>query len=322
MSELSLLADIGGTNTRVALSRAGKVLHGSVRHYPNAQFDALEPVLRRYIAETGTETPAAACLAMAGPVRDGVGTLTNLDWTLDTHVLAAATGARTVTLLNDLQAQGHALGHLPSEALTPVVAGPPPRLDATQLVIGIGTGFNAAPVYQTLAGRFVPPAESGHVTLPRRSETEMRLAAFLESSHGFAAVEDALSGRGIVALHAFVCAEEGAPDEALASGRAVLAAVDSEDDLALKAARLFSRLLGTVAGDLALTMLPFGGIFLIGGVARAMGPHLVRLGFVEALRDKGRFGPFMEQFAVTIVADDDAALTGMALHIEAVLAQS
>ncbi|MFD0978417.1 glucokinase [Tropicimonas aquimaris] len=318
----SLLADIGGTNTRVALARNGQVISGSVRHYPNAEFASLEPVLRHYLEETSTETPAAACLAMAGPVREGVGTLTNLDWTLDTATLAHATGAGTVTLLNDLQAQGHALGHLPSEALFSVIAGPPPRIQATQLVIGVGTGFNAAPVFDTPAGRFVPPSESGHVSLPLRGETDMRLARFLEQSHGFAAVEDALSGRGLVALHEFACIEAGTPEKAIPKGKQIMAAVAEGDPLARAAAGHFARLLGAVAGDLALTQLPFGGIFLIGGVARAMAPYLSEMGFTEALREKGRFSGFMEQFPVTVVSDDDAALTGMALHLQALLALS
>ena len=256
---------------------------------------------------------------MAGPVRDGVGTLTNLDWTLDTHTLAAATGARTVTVMNDLQAQGHALGHLPAEALYPVVAGPPPRVEATQLVIGVGTGFNAAPSFHTPGGRFVPPSECGHVALPLTSEEDVRLARFLERDHGFAAVEDALSGRGLVALHEFVCREAGQQDAATLKGKEVMAQVANGDPLCREAATLFARLLGAVSGDLALTQLPFGGLFLIGGVARAMAPYLVEFGFVEALRAKGRFAGFMEQFSVTVVSDDDAALIGMALHLQALL---
>ncbi|MFV0358222.1 ROK family protein [Tropicimonas sp.] len=319
MSALCLLADIGGTNTRVALSRSGKVLHGSVRHFPNAEYASLEPVLRRYIAETGSEPPVAVCLAMAGPVRDGVGTMTNLDWTLNTDTLAKATGARTVTLLNDLQAQGHALGHIPADALYPVIAGPPPRLDATQLVIGIGTGFNAAPVYSTANGRFVPPAETGHVTLPQRSDREVTLARFLERAHGFASVEDALSGRGLVALHEFACTEAGAPERPVLRGKEIMTAVAAGDPVAREAAAYFCRLVGAVAGDLALTMLPVGGIFLIGGMSRAMAPYFVEMGFIESLRDKGRFSGFMEQFSVTVVSDDDAALTGMALHLQSLL---
>ncbi len=319
MTAPSLLADIGGTNTRVALARNGQVIEGSVRHYPNADFASLEPVLRSYLEDTGSETPAAACLAMAGPVRDGVGTLTNLDWTLDTETLAKATGAGTVTLLNDLQAQAHALGFLPATALEPIVAGPPPQLQATQLVIGVGTGFNAAPTFDTHGGRFVPPSECGHVTLPLRSDQDMRLGQFLEQAHGFPAVEDALSGRGLLALHKFACIEAGEPEKAVLTGRQIMAKVAEGDPRCCEAAALFSRLLGAVAGDLALTQLPFGGIFLIGGMARAMAPYLIEMGFVESLRDKGRFTKFMEQFAVTVVADDDAALIGMAQHLQALL---
>ena len=319
MNAPSLLADIGGTNTRVALARDGRVIHGSERHYPNAEFDALAPVLKRYIAETGTEELAAACLAMAGPVREDVGTLTNLDWTLDAETLAAATGAGTVTLLNDLQAQGYALGHLPSDTLDSIIAGPPPRVHTTQLVIGIGTGFNAAPVFNNPGYRFVPPSECGHVNLPVRNEDDLRLSQFLAQAHGFASVEDALSGRGLVALHKFVCTEVGQPEQATLTGKQIMTALEKGDPLCFQTARLFSRILGQVVSNLALTQLPFGGIFLIGGVSRAMAPWLVKTGFVESLLEKGRFSAFMEQFAVTVVSDDNAALTGMALHLNALL---
>jgi glucokinase len=81
------------------------------------------------------------------------------------------------------------------------------------------------------------------------------------------------------------------------------------------AVRAFARLLGTVAGDQALINLPYGGIYLIGGVTRALTPWLARFGFTEAFRDKGRFAPLMEQFSVTTVEDDYAALHGLARHL-------
>jgi glucokinase len=313
----ALIADIGGTNTRVALAEGGAILSGTVRHYRNADFPALEPVLQRYLQEAGAGRPAAACLAMAGPVREGKGHLTNLDWTLDTRVLAEATGAETVALLNDLQAQGHALGHIPSEALDPIVPGKPPHLKAAQLVIGIGTGFNAAPVYNTAGGRYVPPAEAGHTSLPARTEADLRLVRHIESREGFASIEDALSGRGICTIHDWLAAEAGAPGGA--TSREIMEGLAAGEPRAREAATVFARLFGRVAGDLALTLLPFGGVFLIGGMARAMAPWLAELGFVGAFRDKGRFAEFMEQFAVTVVSDDDAALTGCALHLHALI---
>ena len=77
-------------------------------------------------------------------------------------------------------------------------------------------------------------------------------------------------------------------------------------------AALVAQVLGNVAGDLALVNLPFGGVYLIGGVSRALAPYLMQFGFAEAFSNKGRFGPFMAQFGVSVVEDDFAALTGCA----------
>jgi glucokinase len=78
-------------------------------------------------------------------------------------------------------------------------------------------------------------------------------------------------------------------------------------------------MLGAVSGDLALTTLPFGGVWLVGGLARAFAPHLASFGFVEAFRDKGRFSGFLEAFGVGVVEDDNAALTGCASHLTGLL---
>jgi glucokinase len=313
-----MVADIGGTNTRVALAEGGRLLTGSARRYRNVAFDGPITVLQRYLEETGAGRPAAACLAMAGPVHDGKGALTNLGWTLDTAVLAEATGATTVALLNDLQAQGHALGHLPKSALQVILPGPPPTPGAAQLVVGLGTGFNAAPVYNLAAGRVVPPAEAGHVTLPVRTEEELALARYITEFHGFCSVEDALSGRGLAWIHDFLCQRHGVPGGAGSAEviRRLTEETGPAGARAHAAVALFVRLAGRVCGDLALTLLPFGGLFLIGGMARAIAPHMATMGFAEAFRDKGRFGPFMEQFAVTLVTDDDAALIGSAVHLD------
>ncbi len=321
-STRSLVADIGGTNTRVALGERGGLVPGSARHFRNAEFDGLVAVLRRYIEETGCGVPRAAALAMAGPVHDGRGTLTNLDWDLDTYILAEATGAETVALLNDLQAQGHALGHLPQDALQVVLPGPPPNLAATQLVVGIGTGFNAAPVFCTETGRLVPPSEAGHATLPARCEQDLALARYITERHGFCSIEDALSGRGLGWIHDFLCTRDGA--EGGARSAEVMARLTSTDrtqaDRAREALGVFIRLTAGVCSDLALTLLPFGGIFLVGGMSRAITPHMHDHGFAEAFRDKGRFSDFVGQFAVTTVTDDDAALIGSAHHLEALIA--
>ncbi len=309
---LSLVADVGGTNTRVALARDGIVDRASIRRFANAGNSGLDAILRDYLTDKGSPEVAGACAAVAGPVEGEEARLTNLDWTIGRGGIAAATGARHVAVINDLQAQGHALGHIAAGCLRPVIPQAAAQPAATpQLVIGVGTGFNAAVVHDGPAGRLVTASECGHATLPVRSEADLHLMRFVETAHGFAGVEDVLSGRGLERLHAWAAREAGRNGSLDAS--AIMAAIGAGGDpVAERTGRTFVRLLGTVAGDLALIHLPFGGIYLIGGVARAFTAHYDRFGLAAAFRDKGRFTSLAAAFPVSIIEDDYAALTGCA----------
>jgi glucokinase len=313
---VSLVADVGGTNTRVALAQGATVLTDTVRRLPNAEFPGLDAVLNRYLTDMGGVDCAGACVAVAGPVRDGAASMTNLDWAIDTTVLARATGAEHTAILNDLQAQGHAIGRIaPDDIRTLIPAGEGGSDDpaATRLVVGVGTGFNAAPVYGAGPSRRVEPSEAGHVNLVVRTEADMRLARWLETAHGFPSVEDVLSGRGLERLYAWCGHEAGAVSERSAAD--IVAALDAGETRAAEAISAFTRHLGAVCGNLALIHLPFGGVYLVGGVARAVTPWLDRFDFADAFRDKGRFAGFMRGFAVHVIEDDFAALTGCASHL-------
>lgn len=312
----AILADIGGTNTRVALADGTRLRDGSIAKFANAEFDSLEPILKRYLSEAGIPSVEGACVAAAGPVRHGVAEMTNLNWTIDHAQLTRATGATKVAILNDLQAQGQALGHIAPEFLRPIIAAPSVP-NASMLVVGLGTGVNAAPVHNTPWGRVVPPSECGHVSMPIRTEQDLRLSRFLEThgehAHGFTGVEDVLAGRGLEHIHAFLSHEGGTP--ATLTSAEIMAAIAARDPLALDTARLYIRLLGSTLGNLALTHLPYGGIFLIGGMSRAMTPHMGPMGLADALCDKGRFADFLRAFPVWVVEDDFAALTGCAAYL-------
>ncbi|MBF9032364.1 ROK family protein [Rhodobacterales bacterium HKCCE3408] len=311
MSDRSLVADIGGTNTRVALATGTQVDAGSVRRYANADHSGIAEVIRTYLSDSGTDRDSitGVCVAAAGPVHDGVATLTNLNWRVDREVLGEALTAERVAVLNDLQAQGHAVGYLAADKLIEVLPNPEAGAHAAKLVVGVGTGFNAAPVYDTAAGRFVPPSECGHVTLPDIGGAHSaKVIAALRAEHEVASVEEALSGRGIGQVHAALHGEK-------IPAAKIMSALEAGDPKAEATVALAIRYLGTVLGDLALIHLPFGGIFLIGGVARSLGPYFDRFGLAEAMHDKGRFRSFVEQFGVSIVTDDYAALTGCASHL-------
>ena len=319
---LAILADIGGTNTRVALADGTAVRTDSIRRFSNAEYRAagkdIAHILRDYLDQTGASVDGV-CVAAAGPVQDGVATMTNLDWVMDGAKLSGATGARRVAILNDLQAQGHALGHISPDHLRRVVDGPVTA--GSMLVVGLGTGVNAAPVHGSGAARVVPPSECGHVNMPVRSEEDLRLMRFVEGllqSRGevpHCGVEEVLAGRGLGNLYAFAAAEAGVPG-GLTSAE-VLAALDKGEAVATHAARLYVRILGQALADLALIHLPYGGIYLIGGMSRALTPHFDAFGLTPTFRDARRVDLLQKDFSVTVVEDDFAALTGCAAYLAA-----
>lgn len=323
---LAILADIGGTNTRVALADGAEVRADSVARFSNAEYKArgqdIAHILQDYLAQSGAR-PDGVCVAAAGPVQDGVATMTNLDWRMDSAKLVAATGASRVAILNDLQAQGHALGHIAAANLRPVISGPV-QAGAPMLVVGLGTGVNAAPVHGTGAGRVVPPSECGHVNMPVRSEEDLRLLRFIETrlqarhETPHCGVEEVLAGRGLANLHAFASLEAGHPADCTSAE--VLAALAQDEATATHAARLYTRILAQTLADLALIHLPYGGIFLIGGMSRAMTPHFARFGLTETFREARRVDLLQKDFSVTVVEDDFAALTGCAAFLDATTA--
>lgn len=309
-----LTADVGGTNTRVAVCSGATLMPEAVRRYRNAEHDGLSAVLELYLQDTGAGHCEAACVAVAGPVRGGRARLTNLDWEIDPIRLCAASGADRAFVINDLEAQGHALAHVQTARLHGT--GPAPDTER-RLVVGLGTGFNAAPVHRTAAGGvLVAVSECGHVSLPVWDEQSFALARHLQEGHGFASVEEVLSGRGLLALHGF-CAGPHAASTAVELMTRLADPGNDPDDR--RTADLFCAVLGRVLGDLALIHLPWGGLYMIGGLARAVAPLLKRHGFSENFSEKGRFSGFMKDFSVFIVEDDYSGLTGCADYARAAM---
>ncbi len=306
----ALVADVGGTNTRVALTRGRGLVAGTTERFRNAEYGGLAQILAAYLEQQRT-APSRAAIALAGPVRGDRAEMTNLGWVIEAGALADFCGLQEVALLNDLQAQGHALPDLPESHLRRIREGSPEG--GTKLVIGLGTGVNAAPVYPVNGGHLVPPAEAGHIHLPLHEALDFRLSDWLIARRGFASVEDVLAGSGLERLYAFHASEAGVSQAQDAA--AIMAAMEAGDALAQRTGRHYVRLLAQVSADLALITLPGAGIYYIGGVARAMAPWFERFGFEAAFTDMGRFSDLVARFPVAVVEDDYAALTGCAAYL-------
>jgi len=307
-----LVADIGGTNTRAALSDGTQLRASTITRFRNAEFETLADVLAAFVAQHGAPPIDGACIALAGPVTQAgaqtIGRMTNLQWHIDTDQLRAVTGAADVAIINDLQAQAYALPHLEHSHIDRLF-GPPVTPGAPQLVLGVGTGFNAAVAHPVGADqRVVPASEAGHIGLPVGSPEEWALSQFVAATRGFASLEDVLSGRGLERVYEFI--RQGTPKAPARTAAEIVASADS-DPLTAQTLQLFARVLGRAAGDLSLVHLPFGGVYLVGGVARAIAPYMAQHG-AQSFVEKGRFQGFMAQFGLHVLHDDYAALIGCA----------
>lgn len=307
-----LLADVGGTNTRVALAHDGELQTESIKSYNNSDQSGIDAILQNYLQECQPNAdPSAVCVDVAGPVDQNQGKLTNLDWVVTAAQLCSASGAQFGAVLNDMQAQGLALSHLPPTAVSAVLKGT--ANTGSRLVVNVGTGFNSALVLEDGQKPIVPISETGHVDLPTPNFPLFELHQYLTKHNGFASVEEVLSGRGLGQIYSFLAAQNA--KNMTANSKVILENLET-DPIACEALTIFLEVFGCVCGNLALTHLPYGGIYLVGGMARAMADHYGNTSFQKAFATKGRFSDFMSQFSVHLVEDDHAALVGCISYLE------
>lgn len=306
MSGAALVADVGGTHTRLALAQDGSL--GDVAHYLNADTDGLEQLIEDYLAKRGVQAAKlAACLALAAPVENEPVVLTNLDWTLSADALRARFGFRAVEFVNDFAALAFSLPALGAKDSVALGAG---RADpqAPALVLGPGTGLGAALCVPAVSGICVVATEAGHVTLAANDDAEAAVIARLRASRGRVSAERVLSGPGLVALYRVFGGNADDVDPAAVVARAL----DAREKSASEALAAFFRFLGGFAGDLALATGARGGVFLAGGILPRLLEPLTGSAFRSAFEAKGRFSDYVARIPTRVIVHPDPALLGLA----------
>lgn len=321
-AELVMAVDVGGTHTRVQLAEIADgrphALHE--HHYASAAYPDLTSILRDFLNAVGTG-PRHACLAVAGPVsRHEWGQsarVTNLPWTLDSRVLTAELGLGSLQIINDFEAVGHGIAALRPDDLATLQAGDP-RSDAPRAALGAGTGLGQALLMPCGDGYDVVATEGGHTDFAPQNDLQLALLRDLQARLGHVSYERLLSGAGLAYIHDYLRRQRAAPesprsedDPAAAVSRAALAGTDP---LAADALREFVRIYGAQAGNLALTCLPFGGLFVAGGIAPKILPALQSGGFLQAFLAKGRMEPLLRRIPVHVVTHPAPGLLGAALY--------
>lgn len=293
---LHLVADVGGTNCRLALADAGGVRADSVRRFRNDNYSSFAELAGGYIADQPLLTSAA--IAIAGPVGKGEGRLTNRNWHFDAAALAGELSLSQVHLLNDLEALGHAICVLPDESLVHL-SGTAAEDEPQAIVVGLGTGFNVALTHRPSG--IVFSAEMGHARLPH--SVEAIVAEAVGQTDVFDTVEHLLAGKGLAMLHAGRTGEKLAPED-------VAAAEGGAETLAIAA-----RALGALVREIAYLYLPEGGIYFNGSLARTLLTGETRdLALAPLLSEQG-FGGRMAAIPTYLLTDDASALQGCARYL-------
>lgn len=284
-----LVADIGGTNSRLGLVSPGNATVASVKSYRNDDYSRFEEVLDAYIHEQSAPDIAELVIAVAGPVYAGRARLTNRDWPFHSASLAQGLGGCKVALLNDLAALGLASPHLDAASLAPVyVPAEGDSVSDQKLVVGVGTGFNVSPVLMREGAVQHLSVEYGHVGLPQELSHYLH-ECFEVTAKDFPTVEHVFSGRGYATL------------SSLHKNRGLEGDFPSH----------YATLLAMLSRNLMLAYLPRGGLFFAGGVARNLLCSPAKDAFVKVFQRP--FGLETVQPApVFAILDDAAALRGCA----------
>ncbi len=304
-----LVADIGGTNARLALADADGLRADSFRRYRNRNFSSFAQLIDTFLRTHGVLRLQAAAVAVAGPVISGRSRLTNLDWQVDCEVLRRLTAGGPAVLVNDMVALGYAVAELPQAGLIPVSPDETGDFRNGQaLILGVGTGLNAS-VLRRGAGTCAPvcfEAELGHAELPA-TLARMAAKALGPGAQEFRAIEDCLSGRGLSRIHTLLGA--ALPRE----GADIVRRAANHEAKATQTLALFAALTGAFCRASVFSYLPLDGIYLAGSVARGVfgeGGAAVFAAFESAFRAPTLFGERLAHVPVYLINDDAAALRG------------
>lgn len=318
-----LAGDVGGTKVLLRLGDGGGVL--AEERYPSRDFGSLTEIVRAFLDAAGRGRPDRAAFGIAGPIDDNRCRATNLPWDVDGNRMGHDLGIARVRLLNDFEAVGRGLEVLDPDDIA-VLNPPEPDPRGRIAILGAGTGLGEGFMVPCGGHEYAfVPSEGGHTDFAPRNDKEMGFLRFMLRVHRRVSIERAVSGPGIANLFHYLVDAGGKPAESVSreiAGGADIAAVvaghaaDRSCLVCVEAMDMFWNLYGAEAGNLALKVLPAGGIFLAGGIvaknlaALRSGPFMAAYGF------KGRMSDLVREFPVRAILNQKVGLLGAALVAE------
>lgn len=311
---VNLVADIGGTNIRLAIAE-GKCLN-EVATYQCADFSSLAEVISHYIvAKELTQAKINACLAIACPADNDLVTMTNLPWQFSQKALKQALSLNQLTLINDYTAIAMAIPLLTEEQKQKVGGGQsiPNKPIA---VCGPGTGLGVALIVPVGDSWHCISGEGGHVDYAPVDDIEIEILNFLKSLKQRVSYEQLLSGYGLEQIYQALCAiKSNAIDNNLSAKDISHRALHTDDAVCQQALSLFCKVLGSFAGNLALTAGALGGVYIAGGIVPRFIDFVKASDFRKRFEAKGRLSQLNQQTPTYIITESQPGLLGAAGYL-------
>jgi glucokinase len=303
-----LLGDIGATNARFALLSNG--ILGPVKNFTVADFPEFGDAVRAFFGGAGAKPAQAAVLAVAGPVDDGRCVLTNCPWTIDRHELERTFGFLTTHLCNDFEAVALSLPHLAASDVLRVGEGEAVP-GAPMAVLGPGTGLGVAGLVPRPHAPVVVTSEGGHATMAGCSPREDAIIDHLRREFGHVSAERVVSGSGLENLYRAIQAVDGREAPQRNAPDITRAGLDGSCQVSRMALDLFCAMLGTVAGNVALSFGAKGGLYIAGGIAPRIKDFLVRSEFRARFESKGRLRSYLQSIPTSVIIHPAASFIGL-----------
>jgi len=312
-----LLGDIGGTNARFAWQAQAGAPIADVTALSTDEHRTLAMAMRHYLAMHRHPAPRACAIGIATPITGDRVQMTNHPWHFSIAELQRELGLERLVVVNDFTALALSLPALGGDDLHQVGGGEPVA-GAPLAVLGAGTGLGVSGLFPAPEGGWVPiTGEGGHVSLAPVDAREQAVLQRLIARFGHASAERALSGPGLVNLYDAVCGLAGQTPQALDAAGVMAGARGGRDPACAEALELFFAFLGSVAGNLALTLGARGGVYIGGGIVPRLLPELERSSFRERFEAKGRFRDYLRAMPVWVIRSEvSPALAGAARALD------
>jgi glucokinase len=306
--DLAILADIGGTNARFALSKGAEI--GRPATFSVEDHGSLVDAVRAFLdGPAAGHRPKRALIAAAGPVVKGRIVLTNSPWTVDPEHIRHGLQLDDVRVLNDFEALAWSLPRLGAEDLFFVGVDGPGQ--GARAVMGPGSGFGLSALASGEGGWVALVTEGGHATLSSENEREDALIRALRQQLPHVSVEHVLSGPGIARLYLASAQVDGVAVERRRSSDIVKHALAGDCQRSHETLELFCAFLGSVAGNIALTLGAQGGLFIGGGIVPRFAEFLRRSAFRERFEAKGRMASYLRRIPTAVIMHPHPAFLGL-----------